>query len=66
MRAPRTSSRTKSCDRSARDRRLIGVRSYLKLTGLTLGLLINFNVAVLKDGIKRRSAPESLLRFRRS
>jgi GxxExxY protein len=29
------------------------VRTYLKLTGLTLGLLINFNVAVLKDGIKR-------------
>jgi GxxExxY protein len=29
------------------------VRTYLKLTGLTFGLLINFNVAVLKDGIKR-------------
>src|SRR3954469_409909 len=29
------------------------VRTYLKLTGLTLGLLINFNTAVLKDGIKR-------------
>lgn len=29
------------------------VLSYLKATGLTLGLLINFNVAVLKDGIKR-------------
>ena len=29
------------------------VPTYLKLTGLTLGLLINFNVAVLKDGIKR-------------
>jgi len=27
--------------------------SYLKATGQTLGLLINFNVAVLKDGIKR-------------
>jgi GxxExxY protein len=27
--------------------------SYLKATGLRLGLLINFNVAVLKDGIKR-------------
>ncbi len=27
--------------------------SYLKATGLRLGLLINFNVVVLKDGIKR-------------
>jgi GxxExxY protein len=27
--------------------------SYLKATGLRLGLLINFNVPVLKDGIKR-------------
>jgi GxxExxY protein len=27
--------------------------TYLKLSGLTLGLLINFNVPVLKDGIKR-------------
>jgi GxxExxY protein len=27
--------------------------SYLKLSGLTLGLLINFNVVHLKDGIKR-------------
>jgi len=27
--------------------------TYLKLTGLTLGLLINFNVPVLKTGIKR-------------
>ncbi len=26
---------------------------YLKLSGLTLGLLINFNVPILKDGIKR-------------
>jgi GxxExxY protein len=29
------------------------VISYLKTTGLTLGLLINFNVAVLKHGIQR-------------
>lgn len=29
------------------------VLTYLKLSGLTLGLLINFNVPVLKDGIKR-------------
>ncbi len=27
--------------------------SYLKTTGCTLGLLINFNVPVLRDGIKR-------------
>ena len=29
------------------------VISYLKITGFQLGLLINFNVPVLKDGIKR-------------
>jgi GxxExxY protein len=27
--------------------------TYLKLTGLKLGLILNFNVPVLKDGIKR-------------
>lgn len=27
--------------------------TYLKLTGLTLGLLLNFNVPVMKDGIVR-------------
>ena len=27
--------------------------TYLKLSGLTLGLLINFNVPVLKDGVRR-------------
>ena len=27
--------------------------TYLKLTGLKVGLLINFNVPVLRDGIKR-------------
>jgi len=27
--------------------------SYLRLTGIKLGLLINFNVPVLKNGIKR-------------
>ncbi len=27
--------------------------TYLKLTGIRVGLLINFNVPVLKDGIKR-------------
>ena len=29
------------------------VISYLKATGLTLGLLINFNVTILKQGVKR-------------
>ncbi len=29
------------------------VLSYLKLTGKRLGFLINFNVPVIKDGIKR-------------
>jgi len=29
------------------------IMTYLKLTGKRLGLLINFNVALLKDGIKR-------------
>ena len=28
--------------------------SYLKLSGLKIGLLINFNVEILKHGIKRR------------
>ncbi len=28
--------------------------SYLKLSGYKIGLLINFNVEVLKTGIKRR------------
>jgi hypothetical protein len=27
--------------------------TYLKLTGITVGLLINFNESVLKNGIKR-------------
>jgi len=27
--------------------------SYLKLTGLSVGLLINFHTPVLKDGLKR-------------
>ncbi len=29
------------------------ILTYLKLTGLTLGLLINFNLPILRDGIKR-------------
>jgi GxxExxY protein len=28
--------------------------TYLRLTGFRVGLLINFNVAVLKNGIRRR------------
>jgi len=28
--------------------------TYLRLSGLRIGLLFNFNVAVLKDGIRRR------------
>lgn len=30
------------------------VQTYLKLSGLKLGLLINFNVALIKDGIHRK------------
>jgi GxxExxY protein len=29
------------------------IRTYLKITGLKIGLLINFNVPFLRDGIKR-------------
>jgi GxxExxY protein len=29
------------------------ILTYLKLTGLKLGLLVNFNEALIKDGIKR-------------
>ena len=29
------------------------LRSYLKMSGLSLGLIINFNVVHLRDGIKR-------------
>jgi GxxExxY protein len=34
------------------------ILTYLKLSGHKLGLLINFNVALLKDGIKRFRMPE--------
>ena len=33
------------------------VNTYLKITGLKLGLLINFNTIILKDGIKRIIRP---------
>ena len=29
------------------------VLTYLKLSGLSLGLLVNFNTALIKDGIRR-------------
>ena len=29
------------------------VQTYLKLTGCKLGILVNFNVALIKDGIHR-------------
>jgi GxxExxY protein len=32
--------------------------TYLKLTGLPVGLLINFNVTILKNGIKRLLNPD--------
>ena len=35
--------------------------SYLRVTGYPLGLLINFNVATLKDGIRRIALSPSLL-----
>ena len=31
----------------------IGILTYLKLSGQRLGYLINFNVELIKDGIKR-------------
>jgi GxxExxY protein len=31
----------------------VQLRSYLKATGLTLGLLINFNVPLLRQGVRR-------------
>ncbi|HEX8915585.1 MAG TPA: GxxExxY protein, partial [Humisphaera sp.] len=32
---------------------LAQMRTYLKVTSLRLGLVLNFNTAILKDGIKR-------------
>lgn len=42
----------KACDRLKRIHQA-QLLTYLKLTGVRYGLLINFNVPVLKDGIKR-------------
>jgi GxxExxY protein len=39
--------------------------TYLKLSKLSLGLLINFNVPVLKDGIKRMISGDLFLEQRR-
>lgn len=38
---------------SFNDVHIAQVLTYLKLTGCKLGLLINFNVALLKNGVKR-------------
>lgn len=38
---------------SLNDVHLAQILTYLKLSGCKLGLLINFNVALIKDGIKR-------------
>ena len=40
------------------------VLTYLKLTGKTLGLLINFNVPLIKEGIKRIILSSSLVSWR--
>ena len=42
----------KSCERlqPIHDAQIL---TYLKLTGIKIGLLINFNVPILKDGLKR-------------
>jgi GxxExxY protein len=42
----------KACDRLERIHQA-QLLTYLKLTGIKHGLLMNFNVSVLKDGIKR-------------
>jgi GxxExxY protein len=34
------------------------VKTYLKLSGVPVGLLMNFNVPVMKDGIKRVCNPD--------
>lgn len=41
------------CVRKIEDIHVAQLLTYLRLTGLTLGLIINFNVTVLKNGIRR-------------
>ena len=42
------------------------VLTYLKLSGLTVGLLLNFNTSALKDGIRRlRTGPMTLSAWNR-
>ena len=43
---------TKSCE-ALHDIHMAQVLTYLKLSNCKLGLLINFNVTLLKDGVKR-------------
>ena len=38
------------------------ILTYLRLSGFELGLLINFNVSVLKDGVRRFIMPSGLQR----
>ena len=33
------------------------LRTYLKLSGMTCGILLNFNTAVMKNGIRRLDLP---------
>jgi len=42
------------------------ILTYLRLSGCELGLLINFNVSVLKDGVRRFIMPRDVLRVPRS
>jgi GxxExxY protein len=42
----------------------VQVRSYLKATGLTLGILINFNVPVLLQGVRRIMLTPALASWR--
>ncbi|MEX2662555.1 MAG: GxxExxY protein [Vicinamibacterales bacterium] len=41
------------CVRKIEDIHIAQLLTYLRLTGMALGLLINFNVTVLKSGIRR-------------
>lgn len=43
----------KSCEEGIRNVHQAQLLSYLKLADKKLGFLINFNVALLKDGFKR-------------